>query len=286
MVYPLAEQRMAAELLNPRQDEAVVLDLQMFAQAVVDTHTSLGAASGGALDLASLPVLLRDIKGGHGLLSQLGLKGRYYTKVVSGKTYVVFKGYSALRETLKGTRYLASNPQVVALGLGPQALQAAGRSNAIILITCYVTLDVMQFIMDDEQLYHELFANIITDVAIGTVALAAGMLVSSKLVGVGAVALLSIGAPIVVGLLVGATLTFVANSIGVREQLGAALYWTGRAVDHGLQETGRIIHEAQVSLRQKVEEFERDSNRFWEQAERETIWHFGGPDLYDLIYGR
>ena len=286
MVYPLAEQRMAAELLNPRQDEAVVLDLQMFAQAVVDTHTSLGAASGGALDLASLPVLLRDIKGGHGLLSQLGLKGRYYTKVVSGKTYVVFKGYSALRETLKGTRYLASNPQVVALGLGPQALQAAGRSNAIILITCYVTLDVMQFIMGDEQLYHELFANIITDVAIGTVALAAGALAAKGLVGIGVMALTSIGGAIIVGMVVGFLLTEFDKSFGVRDKLGAALYWTGRAVDHGLQETGRIIHEAQVSLRQKVEEFERDSNRFWEQAERETIWHFGGPDLYDLIYGR
>ena len=289
MVYPLAEQRMAAELLNPRQDEAVVLDLQMFAQAVVDTHTSLGAASGGALDLASLPVLLRDIKGGHGLLSQLGLKGRYYTKVVNGKTYVVFKGYSALRETLKGTRYLASNPQVVALGLGPQALQAAGRSNAIILITCYVTLDVMQFIMGDQQLYHELFANIITDVAIGTVALAAGMLATSWFAGITVVALPALGiaaGAIAVGMGTGFLLTEFDKSFGVRDKLGAALYWTGRAVDHGLQETGRIIHEAQVSLRQKVEEFERDSNRFWEQAERETIWHFGGPDLYDLIYGR
>ncbi|WP_139226409.1 hypothetical protein [Pseudovibrio ascidiaceicola] len=94
----------------------------------------------------------------------------------------MFKGYSALRETLKGTRYLSTSPKVVAFGIGPEALKSAGRSNTIIMTTCYVVLDVMQFIMSDEKLYHELFANIITDVATGTVALAAGTL-AGRLVG-------------------------------------------------------------------------------------------------------
>lgn len=60
MVWPLAEQRLAAELSNLRQEEAEVMDLELFVRAVADSHQSLGATTGGALDLASLPVLLRD----------------------------------------------------------------------------------------------------------------------------------------------------------------------------------------------------------------------------------
>ncbi|KZL02632.1 hypothetical protein [Pseudovibrio sp. Ad26] len=289
MVYPLAEQRMAAELINPRQEEAVVMDMELFAQAVVDAHQSLGTTTGGALDLASLPVLLRDMKGGQTLLKEIGLQGRYYTKVVNGKTYVVFKGYSALRETLKGTRYLSTSPKVVAFGIGPEALKSAGRSNAVIMITCYVVLDVMQFIMSDEQLYHELFANIITDVAIGTVALAAGTLAAGWLAGLTVIALPALvvaGGAIVVGMIAGIALAELDKAFGIREKLGQALHWTGKAIAHGIQETGQIIREAQVSMRQKVEEFERRSNSFLYRLEREIIWHFGGSDLYNQIYRR
>ncbi|AEV35706.1 hypothetical protein PSE_1194 [Pseudovibrio sp. FO-BEG1] len=293
MVYPLAEQRMAAELINPRQDEAVVMEMELFAQAVVDSHQSLGATTGGALDLASLPVLLRDMKGGHKLLKEIGLNGRYYTKVANGKTYVVFKGYSALRETLKGTRYLSSSPKVIAFGIGPEALKSAARSNAIIMITCYVALDVMQFIMSDEQLYHELFANIITDVAIGTVAMAAGALAAAGAVAIAgtitAIALPAVvvtGGAIIVGLYVGHKLSELSESYQIKKKLGAALLWTGQAVAHGIQEVGKVIHTAHVAMKQKVQEFERRSNRFMNQLERETIWHFGGPDLYNQLYRR
>ncbi|KZK94438.1 hypothetical protein PsAD46_01029 [Pseudovibrio sp. Ad46] len=293
MVYPLAEQRMAAELINPRQDEAVVMDMELFAQAVVDSHQSLGVTTGGALDLASLPVLLRDMKGGQTLLKEIGLQGRYYTKVVNGKTYVVFKGYSALRETLKGTRYLSTSPKVIAFGIGPEALKSAGRSNAIIMITCYVALDVMQFVMSDEQLYHELFANIITDVAIGTVAMAAGALAAAGAVAIAgtitAIALPAVvvtGGAIIVGLYVGHKLSELSESYQIKKKLGAALLWTGQAVAHGVQEVGKVIHAAHVAMKQKVEEFERRSNRFMNQLERETIWHFGGPDLYNQLYRR
>ncbi|QUS57145.1 hypothetical protein [Pseudovibrio brasiliensis] len=289
MVYPLAEQRLAEERLNQRQEEAVVLDMTLFAQVVVDTHKSLGATTGGALDLASLPVLLRDLKGGQALLKEIGLKGRYYTKAVNGKTYVVFKGYSALRETLKGTRYLSTSPKVVAFGVGPEALKSAGRSNAIIMITCYVVLDVMTFIMSDEQLYHELFANIITDVAIGTVAMAAGTLAAGMLAGITVIALPAIGVTagaIAVGMLVGVALTEIDKAFGLREKLGDALYWTGKAVAHGIQKTGEVIQAAHISMRQKVEEFERRGNSFLYRLERELIWHLGGPDLYHQIYRR
>ncbi|WP_057462383.1 hypothetical protein [Pseudovibrio sp. POLY-S9] len=293
MAYPLAEQRLAAELINPRQDEAVVMDMELFAQAVVDSHQSLGVTTGGALDLASLPVLLRDMKGGQTLLKEIGLQGRYYTKVVNGKTYVVFKGYSALRETLKGTRYLSTSPKVIAFGIGPEALKSAGRSNAIIMITCYVALDVMQFVMSDEQLYHELFANIITDVAIGTVAMAAGALAAAGAVAIAgtitAIALPAVvvtGGAIIVGLYVGHKLSELSESYQIKKKLGAALLWTGQAVAHGVQEVGKVIHAAHVAMKQKVEEFERRSNRFMNQLERETIWHFGGPDLYNQLYRR
>lgn len=41
------------------------------------------------------------------------IKGlQFYIKEIKGKTYVILKGFANLRETLKGTKYLLSNPQV------------------------------------------------------------------------------------------------------------------------------------------------------------------------------
>ncbi|KZK79066.1 hypothetical protein PsAD13_05182 [Pseudovibrio sp. Ad13] len=298
MVYPLAEQRLAqqhsaAHDVNPVQDEATVVSLEAFAQGIVDAHQSMALMTGGALDLATLPGTLLDSRSGHQLLKEIGIKGRYYTKIANGKTYVIFKGYPAVREVLKGTRYLSSSPKVVAFGIGPEAIRAGGRANAIIMITCYVALDVMQFIMSDTQLYSELFANIIVDVAIGAVAIGAGMaaaaagaLLAGAITTVAIPALAITAGAIVVGMAVGMALGQLDKMFGLREKLSAALRWTGEAVARGLQKTGQVIREAQVSMRQKVEELERRSNRFFYDLERETIWHLGGPDLYNQIYRR
>ncbi len=283
MVYPLAEQRLHAQAQANRHEEAVVLELDAFAGLILEAHKGLGRATGNAVDLATLTPLLRDMAGGKTLLKELGWKGAYYVKAAKGRTYVVFKGYAALRESLKGTRYLASSPKVIAFGIGPEALRSAARSNAIIMVVCYVTLDVMEFIMSDEQLYSTLFANIIVDVSIGAVAIGAGLLLGKALAGIATVAVASVGLPIVVGLAVGAGLALLADAFDLKQKLGAALHWTAEAVTRGLQAAGQVVQEAQVALRQKVEEVEREIGRKAYQFEKELIWHFA-PQAYPYLY--
>ncbi|MFK2823280.1 hypothetical protein ACH5BK_09920 [Arcobacter sp. YIC-80] len=46
------------------------------------------------------------------------IKGlKFYIKEIKGKSYVILKGFSGLRETLKGTKYLLTNPQVGAFAV-------------------------------------------------------------------------------------------------------------------------------------------------------------------------
>ncbi|KZK94884.1 hypothetical protein PsAD46_00884 [Pseudovibrio sp. Ad46] len=117
-------------------------------------------------------------------------------------------------------------------------------------------------------------------------AAAAGALLAGAITTVAIPALAITAGAIVVGMAVGMALGQLDKMFGLREKLSAALRWTGEAVARGLQKTGQVIREAQVSMRQKVEELERRSNRFFYDLERETIWHFGGPDLYNQIYRR
>jgi len=69
------------------------------------------------VDAAALAVLAKD-------LSKSGnLQTKYQIKTYHGRNYVIVKGYPALRQHLTGTRYLASHPKVVSMGIGKMDAQ-------------------------------------------------------------------------------------------------------------------------------------------------------------------
>lgn len=279
MAWPCAERPRGCgvEAVTFREEEAVILSLEDFVSAILAVHDKLSAASLRSVDLATVTGTMLDVGAGRTLLSELGLKGSYYTKMVNGKTYVVLRGYAQLRNILNGTRYLARNPQMLTFGLGPEAIKAAAKTNGLIMIVCYVALDIAQFILSDEMLYRELFANLIVDVAIGAAAIAAGALAAIAFAGVSTIAIpvaAVVGGAIAVGLIVSSGLAQVAGALQLKERLASALGWTYEAIRKGIKRTGEVIHNAHQTVRQKIEQMDRGLGRFHYDLEREIIHRF------------
>ena len=271
-----------------REEEATILTLEDFAQAVLDVHHGMSDTTHGALDLATVTGTMRDTLAGQKLLKELGLTGKYYLKTVNGKTYVVLRGYAGLRSVLTGTRYTSLNPKMISFGLGPEALKAGLKTNLIIMIACYIPLEVTEFILSDDKIYAELFADLITDVAIGTVSLAAGALAAYVLSG-GLIASIAFPAAFVVGgaIFVGIGASFLLNESGaseaIRNGLSEALTKTSEAMAAGIQGTGVVIVNAHTALKTELERLEDDLDRGISRVERELIWHFA-PGAYPYLY--
>jgi hypothetical protein len=273
--------------VTTNQDEVVIMALEDFVQAVkeatqttLNVHNAMGQASRGAVDLGGLPGILMDLKSGNELLKELGYAGRYYLKFKDGKAYVVFKGYAGLRPTLNGTQYLAKNPKVINFGLGHLGAIDALKTNATILIVCYTTLDIANFILSDDQLYSELFANLIVDIGIG-----AASLIASTAVALGAAVLFGsvmtvavpaaflVGGALLVGMYVSYQLTEVEKAYNIKQNLAAALASTADAVSLGIQSMNEIIVDAHVSLSQKIDQAEKSFNRGVKKFEDSFLYH-------------
>ncbi|KUM53287.1 hypothetical protein [Rheinheimera sp. EpRS3] len=138
----------------------------------------------------------------------LGGLGQAYVKSYNGKSYIILKGHAGLRRVLTGTRYLANNTQVMALGLGKHAAQASVRAGGILTLYLVGAYRVADFFLRDEATLTQLIGNLAVDVV--KVAITAG--VAWGAIAVGAAIGIAVG-PIAAVVLVGLILTPALNSL-------------------------------------------------------------------------
>lgn len=150
----------------------------------------------------------------------LGAKVRY--KSYAGKTYVMISGSKRHIAALKGTKYVASNAKLTAIGLGKGA--KAGLSKAgIVGVVAISAIHVMDFLMDDEVTLAHLIGNLGTDLAkyfaakkAGALALGAakGAIIAK---GVTVAALGPIGVAVVAGVGVAMGLAYINKKFGISD---------------------------------------------------------------------
>jgi hypothetical protein len=171
----------------------------------------------------------------------LGGLGQAYVKSYNGKSYIILKGHAGLRRVLTGTRYLANNTQVMALGLGKHAAQAAVRSGGILTLYLVGAYRVADFFLRDEATLTQLIGNLAVDVV--KVAITAGVAWGAI---AGAATLGIAVGPIVAVVLVGVLLTPTLNHLDKQ-------YGISEKVVQGLEElSGRSNRYAQ-QIRQNVQ---------------------------------
>lgn len=194
---------------------------------------------------------------------ELPLSTEFYIKSHAGKKYVIFKGDRSLRESLKGTRYLANNPKVAAIGLAPKSVGAGVKGGSVMMVLD-VALNVAKYITADADEYTlgTLLAQSTTDVAKGVLSGVIGTLIGNAAFGAMAATGTMVAAPIVAGVaiavLVGLGLNWLDNQLGITDRLAVVL-------DEALDAMDSWWDRQMDALGRGVLEFER-----------QFIWHFSG----------
>lgn len=206
----------AIRMADRKEAEAVVISVEDLARTLIDTDEFLETNSRGALDVAGVIPLLRDARSGAELLRELGLNGSYYTKRIDGRTYVILRGYAGLRKVLSASRYLTTNPKVIAYGMTRVAAAAGGALNVIITIVVLVPTEIIRHLMG-EQTLSEVFGTVLTGTMVAALASAAsfGVLAVGTMMAVSAPAWLIVGGMIIVGLPASKLLGDLAKALNV-----------------------------------------------------------------------
>lgn len=137
-----------------------------------------------------------------GMINQIGLRGKVYYKTVKGKTYVILKGNPAQRVTLKGTRYLNTNPQITQLGLGKvnfKSVFVKGFKLSFLVYGGLKGIEAVKLILEDGELKPSFFSEAGTAIpkmalsTLLTAGVAAGIATTALPVAIGAGIVLIIG---------------------------------------------------------------------------------------------
>lgn len=206
----------------------------------------------------------------------------FYLKEIKGKTYVVLKGFAGLRETLKGTKYLLTNPQVGAFAVTAKDMLSMSSILNGTKITIFISsaFSLIDYFATNEGKadFTDIVTNLLTGIGkaliaywIGT-ALVAGALALFATISAPALVVFIAGAT--ASVLVGAALNYFDDEFGWTESLS------------------KKVNELQESFSQKINQIEKDVDnaiyKFFQDFERE-FWNWvsasGGSTPYDSRYG-
>jgi len=157
------------------------------------------------------------------ILNELGFSTKkVIVKQYAGKQYVIFKGYPGLRKIFKGTRYLASNPTVVRMAIGPKGIIKSAKGGFVVTAVLSVGIEVFDYFIRDNRALSDLLGTVTADlVKIGLSAIAAaaaGLAVGTATV-IGTAAAAPLIAAIAVGIATGLILDKIDKRFGATNAL-------------------------------------------------------------------
>ena len=238
---------------------ASIISLDELALALSGMNASKKKEIGIAeLTLPELTILLADVARAQKLLQELGIRGGYYLKEYRGRKYVVLKGYAGLRRYITGTIYLAENPKVVRMGIGPIAFRNAVRANLILALTMYTSLAVVEYLSGDEVALEELLGDLIVDGTSTALSIVAGSLASAAVGMYVTMALPAIGAGLVAGFVVSYLMSTVDEERRISTKLSKALVATAEAFNRGVIRAREVVQNA-FNWTYPVEEDKQDT---------------------------
>ena len=212
------------------------------------------------VDSAALAVLAKDLSRGGNVLT------KYQIKNYHGRTYIVIKGYPALRRHLTGSRYLASHPKVVSMGIGKMGAYKAIKSSFILSVVLSVGFHALDQLFNDKKTWHHFFGNIAADLIYATGAFAFSSLIVA--VFLGGTAAVTIG-PLVVVLVSGLILSTLFYFLDQQIQLG-------KVIAVLLQEA-----ESKIALQANAAKYQASKiNRDWSEDAKSLLHRiFAIPNL-------
>jgi len=207
-------------------------------------------------------------------LNAIGMSGiTSYVKTTATGTYIIIKGYSARRSSaLQGTRYLATHPKMIQLGLGMKSLQGIAKGGFILGVVVSSGIELMDFMFNNEKTMYDLVGGIGVEavkgglgalVAYGLAAFFAGTVTTIAVAPLGIMALAS--------LVAGFGLNHLDRHFGVKSKVIEALKMVP---EHALQGIYYIDTESQAwldDLRSTIEKGKEQMGRAIDRGMREWL---------------
>lgn len=156
------------------------------------------------------------------LVKEFGFTGKVVLKEYAGKTYIILKGLPGNREIFTGTRYLATNPKVIRMAVGPKGISDSVKGGFVLTIILSVGIEVVDFILNDTRTLQDLLGTITGDIIkIGISAICSALAAAAigGAIGVAASAATPLIMAIGVGVFVGWALGKVDENIGATAAL-------------------------------------------------------------------
>lgn len=148
--------------------------------------------AGLARDSKNIAVLMRDFKRSGNVL------GRYTTSVRAGRKYIIFKGNHKLREIIRGTRYTASNPMIMKLGIGLRGATTLVKGSMVVTLIVSPLINSLSWLFDPKFGWQDFLKGMASDLVLAFLAAVAGALVA----GILSLSVSTVVLPIVAGLAV------------------------------------------------------------------------------------
>lgn len=193
-------------------------------------------------------------------LNAIGMAGvTSYIKNTATGTYIIIKGYAAKRSSaLQGTRYLATHPQMLQLGLGMKSLQGVAKGGFILGVVVSSGIEIADFVFNDEKTMYDLVGGIGVEAVKGGLGglMAYGFAVGTASFTAVAVAPLIVMAISAVG--IGILLNHADKTFDIKNKAIAALKSIAAGTSEGLYhiktESQSWHEELQKSLKKKAAE--------------------------------
>ncbi|PHM49900.1 hypothetical protein [Xenorhabdus miraniensis] len=140
----------------------------------------------------------------------------------NGKKYIHLSGHAGLRRLVRGTRYGASHPQMLAMGIGQQGLNTSIVEGVRFCIIFSIGYRIIESIFKDEYTLADFIGNITVDMAKTAIVAAASWAVGSFLTAtavLGGSVIVVAGIVLLAGILITIGLDFVDKKYGISEKL-------------------------------------------------------------------
>lgn len=173
--------------------------------------------------------------------------GKYRIKVYNGSPNVIINTYPSLRAHLTGTKYLASNPKLISIGVGKLSANSAMKGGFVVSLIISVAFNALDQLLNDNATWHKFVANVAVDMAIvgsSIVAVEAILWAGGSLLT--GVTLAPLAVVVVVGTLVTLATTLFIDTSSITEALSLQLQKTERDFKNNIISINREFKKLEV----------------------------------------
>jgi len=210
----------------------------------------------GPLLAANHAAVVDDLWLAKKLVEDLGALGsRVYYKRYNGVLHVIFKGYAGTRKILNATRYLATNPKVVQMGVGKAGAVSRVRGGMVLTLVLVSAFRIVDYVMRDEATLAGLIGQLASDVIKVGASAGCAAVIASIAAGVSVISCFAVG-PLLVAIAVGFGVGTALDYLDSRHQVTERIV---EGMDSAVERTRHAISQRIDRLDQSVARAARET---------------------------